>query len=178
MSKVIQSIKGRVMDGDGNLNKFGIIDSGKLQNYDPETGIVKLRMDDSNVPGFWMEIDIKFENLEKWVEKMKKMDKICENDNYCDSSDEEEKDEKKIEDKEEKEDKDEKDENTSKSSYPLEPPRFKEHCTGFNCVCWKRGIHDFCEYPKYNMCMRCYNPKCIRSTKGHQAECDKFPRKV
>lgn len=162
MSKIIQSIKGRVMDGDGNLNKFGIIDSGKLQNYDPETGIVKLRMDDSNVPGFWMEIDIKFENLEKWVKKMKKM---CENDNYCDSSDEEEEDEKEEDEK-------------NDTSEPLERPKFIEHCTGFNCVCWKRGIHDFCAYPKYNMCMRCYNPKCIRSTKGHQEECDKFPRKV
>lgn len=35
MSGVFQSIKGRVMDGDGNLNKFGIIDSGKLESCDP-----------------------------------------------------------------------------------------------------------------------------------------------
>ncbi len=85
-SNVFQSIKGRVMDGDGNLNKFGVIDSGKLESYDPETKTVKLRIDDSNVPGFWMEISIRFDKLEKWVEKMKKM---CEDENYCDSSDEE-----------------------------------------------------------------------------------------
>lgn len=83
---IITSVNGRVMDGDGNLNKFGIIDSAKLQSYDPETQTVKLRLDDSNVPGFWMEINIKFDKLEKWIEKMKKM---CQDDNYYDSSDEE-----------------------------------------------------------------------------------------
>ena len=47
------------MDGDGNINKFGVIDSAKLQSYDPETQTVKLRIDVSNVPGFWMEINLK-----------------------------------------------------------------------------------------------------------------------
>jgi hypothetical protein len=82
---IITSVHGRVMDGDGNLNKFGIIDRPTLQSYDPETQTVKLRLDDSNVPGFWMEINIKFEKLEKWVEKMKKM---CQDENYFDSGDE------------------------------------------------------------------------------------------
>ena len=70
---IISSAKGRVMDGDGNLNKFGVIDSVKLESFDPETNSIKMRIDDSNVPGFWMEINIRFVNLEKWVNKMKKM---------------------------------------------------------------------------------------------------------
>ena len=71
--KTIVSARGRVMDGDGNLNKFGIIDSVKLESFDPKTDSIKIRVDDSNVPGFWMEINIRFLNLEKWVNKMKKM---------------------------------------------------------------------------------------------------------
>jgi len=70
---IISSAKGRVMDGDGNLNKFGVIDSVKLQSFDQETNSIKMRIDDSNVPGFWMEINIRFIKLEKWVKKMKKM---------------------------------------------------------------------------------------------------------
>ena len=71
--KTIVSARGRVMDGDGNLNKFGVIDSVKLESFDPKTDSIKIRVDDSNVPGFWMEINIRFLNLEKWVNKMKKM---------------------------------------------------------------------------------------------------------
>jgi len=70
---VISSAKGRVMDGDGNLNKLGVIDSVKLESFDPKTNSIKMRIDDSNVPGFWMELNIRFTNLEKWVKKMKKM---------------------------------------------------------------------------------------------------------
>ena len=70
---IISSVKGRVMDGDGNLNKFGVIDRVKLESFDPKTESIKMRIDDSNVPGFWMEINIRFVNLEKWVKKMKKM---------------------------------------------------------------------------------------------------------
>ena len=70
---IISSAKGRVMDGDGNLNKFGVIDSVKLESFNPETNSINIRIDDSNVPGFWMEIHILFTNLEKWVKKMKKM---------------------------------------------------------------------------------------------------------
>jgi hypothetical protein len=83
---IISSAKGSVMDGDGNLNKFGIIDSVKLESFDPETNSIKMRIDDSNVPGFWMEINIRFVNLEKWVNKMKKM---AECDDYDSDSDEE-----------------------------------------------------------------------------------------
>jgi hypothetical protein len=83
--KTIVSARGRVMDGDGNINKFGVIDSVKLESFDPKTDSIKIRVDDSNVPGFWMEVNIRFLNLEKWVNKMKKMSE----DDY-DSSDDEE----------------------------------------------------------------------------------------
>lgn len=86
-NKEIISAKGRVMDGDKNLNKLGIIDSVKLSSFDPKTDSIKVRIDDSNVPGFWMEINIRFEKLQKWIEKMKKM---SENEYYFDSSDDEE----------------------------------------------------------------------------------------
>lgn len=84
---IILSAKGRVMDGDGNLNKFGVIDSVKLESFDPKTNSIKMRIDDSNVPGFWMEINIRFVNLEKWVNKMKKMAEC--DDDYDSDSDEE-----------------------------------------------------------------------------------------
>jgi hypothetical protein len=87
--RIITSVKGRVMDGDGNLNKLGIIDKARIQFYDHDTQTVKLRIDDSNVPGFWMEINIRFDKMFQWVEKMKKM---AEDDNYFDSSDDEEDD--------------------------------------------------------------------------------------
>jgi|688.fasta_scaffold594058_2 hypothetical protein len=83
-NKQIISAKGRVMDGDNKINKFGIIDSVKLSSFDPKTDSITVRLDDSNVPGFWMEVNIRFEHLKKWVEKMKKM---SEDENYCDSSD-------------------------------------------------------------------------------------------
>jgi len=88
--KNIVSAKGRVMDGYGNLNKLGVIDSVKLESFDPATNSIKMRIDDSNVPGFWMEINIRFVNLEKWVKKMKKM---AENDDYdSDDSDDDDDD--------------------------------------------------------------------------------------
>ena len=83
---IISSAKGRVMDGDGNLNKFGVIDSVKLESFDPKTNSIKMRINDSNVPGFWMEINIRFVNLEKWVNKMKRM---ADEDDYDSDSDEE-----------------------------------------------------------------------------------------
>lgn len=93
---IISSAKGRVMDGDGNLNKFGVIDSVKLESFDPETNSIKMRIDDSNVPGFWMELNIRFTNLEKWVKKMKKM---AEDETYELSSSDDDDDEEVVGDK-------------------------------------------------------------------------------
>ena len=93
---IISSAKGRVMDGDGNLNKLGVIDSVKLESFDPETNSIKMRIDDSNVPGFWMEINIRFTNLEKWVKKMKKM---AEDETYELSSSDDDDDEEVVGDK-------------------------------------------------------------------------------
>ena len=64
---IISQVKGRVMDGDGNINKFGVIDGARIQYYDHESNTLRLRIDDSNVPGFWMEININLDNLERWL---------------------------------------------------------------------------------------------------------------
>ncbi len=61
------------MDGDGNINKFGVIDGAKIQYYDHENNTIRLRIDDSNVPGFWIEFNISLNNLEKFVEECKKV---------------------------------------------------------------------------------------------------------
>jgi hypothetical protein len=55
----------------------------KVHSYDSESDTINLSINDSNT------ISIRFENLQKWVEKMKKM---CDNHNYCDSSDDDEED--------------------------------------------------------------------------------------
>ena len=71
-SEAISQVKGRVMDGDGNINKFGVIDGARIQYYDHESNTIRLRIDDSNVPGFWIEFNISLNNLEKFVEECKK----------------------------------------------------------------------------------------------------------
>jgi hypothetical protein len=71
---IISQAKGRVMDGDGNINKFGVIDGARIQYYDHESNTLRLRIDDSNVPGFWMEINISLDNLEKWLKPGKDVD--------------------------------------------------------------------------------------------------------
>jgi len=63
----IQNVKGRVQDGDRNLNKFGIIDGARIQGFDESTKTLTIRVNDTNVPGFWMEIPLKLEQVEKWI---------------------------------------------------------------------------------------------------------------
>ena len=72
----IQNVNGRVQDGDKNLNKFGKIDGARLQNFDPETRTLTIRVDDTNVPGFWMEIPLKLDQVEKWLKIMKSEEEI------------------------------------------------------------------------------------------------------
>jgi hypothetical protein len=55
-----------------------------------------------------------------------------------------------------------------------EPPKLIQTCTGFNCICWKRGIKDFCIEDSYKGCLKCYKNKCIRMTEGHEKECDQI----
>ena len=49
-----------------------------------------------------------------------------------------------------------------------EPPKLIQSCTGFNCICWKRGIKDFCIEDTYKGCLKCYKHNCIRITEGHE----------
>jgi len=169
---IITSVKGRVMDGDGNLNKFGNIDGARIQDYDHDTQTVKLRIDDSNVPGFWMEINIRFDEMAKWVEKMKEESKE-ENEEIVNNEQIENKEAKEeTESKEETEQIESKSENKGEKDEPTVPPRLRESCTGYNCTCWKYGIYKFCADPRFNTCMVCYNRQCIRSKKGHQEKCD------
>jgi hypothetical protein len=55
-----------------------------------------------------------------------------------------------------------------------EPPKLIQTCTGFNCICWKRGIKDFCIEDSYKGCLKCYKHNCIRMTEGHEKECDQI----
>lgn len=73
-------------------------------------------------------------------------------------------------------DKDKKKVNDTKNSSTIseeykEPPTIRQTCTGYNCVCWKYGIENFCAEPKYNTCLICYNFECIRTKKGHKEKC-------
>ena len=49
------------------------------------------------------------------------------------------------------------------------PPVLIRVCTAYNCVCWQNEIDGFCI--AYNVCLKCYNGDCIRSTKGHLEKC-------
>ena len=73
----IQNVKGRVEDGDRNLNKFGKIDGARFQSFDESTKTLTIRIDDSNVPGFWMEIPLKLDQVEKLIKLINK-EKECE----------------------------------------------------------------------------------------------------
>ena len=55
-----------------------------------------------------------------------------------------------------------------------EPHKLIQTCTGFNCICWKRGIKDFCIEDSYKSCLKCYKHNCIRMTEGHEKECDQI----
>ena len=55
-----------------------------------------------------------------------------------------------------------------------EPPKLIQSCTGFNCICWKRGIKDFCIEDSYKCCLKCYKHNCIRMTEGYEKECDQI----
>ena len=68
----IQNVKGRVQDGDKNLNKFGNINGARLQSFNETTKTLTIRVDDTNVPGFWMEIPLKLDQVEKWIKLINK----------------------------------------------------------------------------------------------------------
>jgi hypothetical protein len=63
----INDVKGRVMDQDNNINPRGIIDSAKFDCYNKDTNTVVIRIDDTNVPGFWLEIPLNLNQLQDWI---------------------------------------------------------------------------------------------------------------
>ena len=52
---------------------------------------------------------------------------------------------------------------------PSEPTSLSRTGTGYNCICWKNNIKQFCI--PYKSCMMCNKNNCIRNTEGHEAEC-------
>ena len=53
------------------------------------------------------------------------------------------------------------------------PTKLIQTCKGFSCICWKKGIKDFCIDYRYKSCLKCYNDNCIRMIEGHQKVCNK-----
>lgn len=65
-SKII-NVKGRVMDAYKNLNKDKCIDSARYYDYDKTTNKIVIRIKDTNVPGFWLEVPIDIDHMFKWI---------------------------------------------------------------------------------------------------------------
>jgi len=63
----IMNVKGRVMDSNKNLNKGQSIDGARYFDYDKTTNIIVIRVDDTNVPGFWLKIPIDLNHMYKWI---------------------------------------------------------------------------------------------------------------
>ena len=51
---------------------------------------------------------------------------------------------------------------------PSNPPVLVQTCSGYNCICWKRGIKGICI--PYNTCLRCYRSL---NNLGYCRKCDK-----
>lgn len=47
-------------------NPFGKIDGARFTDFDPETRMVTLRIDDSHVPSFWTEVRFTLDKLEEF----------------------------------------------------------------------------------------------------------------
>ena len=58
----IKNVNGRVQDK--NINKF---DGARLLDFNQLTRNITIRVDDSNVPGFWLEINLSLDQMEKWL---------------------------------------------------------------------------------------------------------------
>jgi len=61
--------KGRVLGSKGKVNPYGNVDGAKLFSLEGES--VKIRVDDSRVPEFWLELFVPIEQFENFVKKAK-----------------------------------------------------------------------------------------------------------
>lgn len=63
--------RGRIQDsGENNkpiVNSKQKIDGVRFLDYDPESKVVTIRMDHSECPGFWAEIQITVEQFDKFI---------------------------------------------------------------------------------------------------------------
>ncbi len=65
-SNIIKTI-GRVESSDGKVNPFGKIDNARFVSYDNVEQVVTIRVDDTHVPSFWMEIRIPMAQLNAFI---------------------------------------------------------------------------------------------------------------
>lgn len=50
-------------------NSFGRIDSARLLEYDPEHKIITIRVDHSETPSFWLQLEIPLDQLNEWLSR-------------------------------------------------------------------------------------------------------------
>lgn len=65
-SKII-NVKRIVMDIDKNLKTYQSIDRARYYDYDKTTNSIVIRIDDTNAPGFWLEVPINLDHMFKWI---------------------------------------------------------------------------------------------------------------
>ena len=53
-------------------NKFGRVDGAKLMSYDSDSDTVTIRVDHSETPSFWLEIQLPVNRLTEWVKNIDK----------------------------------------------------------------------------------------------------------
>ena len=63
---------GRTLVGhvEGRAGKRGnTVDGARFESYDPETKTIKIRIDDSQVPEFWLEVHFTTEQLDRFMKE-------------------------------------------------------------------------------------------------------------
>jgi len=65
----IKDVKGRVMDKDRNINTDINIDNAHFYSYNKYMKIVNIRIEDSHVPGFWVQLPIELSELYSFIKK-------------------------------------------------------------------------------------------------------------
>lgn len=63
----IKDVKGRVMDKDRNINTDINIDNARFSRYNKYMKIVNIRIEDSHVPGFWVQLTIELSKLYSFI---------------------------------------------------------------------------------------------------------------
>lgn len=61
-------VQGTSMQGHPTVNPFGVVNGARLERFEPETRTVTLRVDDTHVPEFWLEVELPLDRLRAWVQ--------------------------------------------------------------------------------------------------------------